>query len=372
MPQQNISPKDTLVYVGTYTGPKSKGIYYFKLQTSGMEVSQNITLIPLGLAAESASPSFLELDLKRRLMFAVNEVTTFEGKPAGAVSAFSIDPANGKLTLINQKSSMGPGPCHVALDKTGKFLVVSNYDGGSVSVIPVAADGKLGDATDFIQHRGKSVKPEQEAAHAHCATFDNSNQFVYICDLGLDQVLTYKFDAEKGKLTPADPAFTPLKPGAGPRHMSFRPDGKFAYVINELNSTIVTFSQNPATGALKPQQEITTLPGYYDGPNSTAEIAVHPSGKWLYGSNRGHNSVVLYDIDKEQGTLKWVEEQGTGGKTPRHFGIQPSAVHLAICNQDSDTVLAARIDNGNGRLKPSGVFAACPSPVCAVFLPPKS
>lgn len=370
MPQQTVSPKDTLVYVGTYTGPKSKGIYHFRLQTSGMEVSQNITLVPLGLAAESPSPSFLELDLKRRLLFAVNELTTYEGKPAGAVSAFSID-ATGKLTLINQKSSMGPGPCHLVLDKTGKFLIVSNYDGGSVAVIPVAADGKLGDATEFIQHKGKSIKPQQEAAHAHCATFDPSYNYVYICDLGLDQVLAYKLDTEKGKLTPANPAVTAIKPGSGPRHMVFRPDGKFAYVINELSSTINTFSFDPATGALKQVQEISTLPGYYDGPNDCAEIGMHPSGKWVYGSNRGHNSVVLYDIDKDTGLLKWVEEQGAGGKTPRHFGIQPSAVHMAICNQDSDTVLAARIDSGNGRLKPSGVFASCPAPVCAIFLPPK-
>jgi 6-phosphogluconolactonase len=363
----------TWVYVGTYTGGKSKsqGIYLFRLQTQNLEVSQNITLVPLGLAAETASPSFIEIDPKRRLLFAVNETTELQGKPTGAVSAFSNNPTTGKLTLINQRSSMGAGPCHLVLDKTGKNLLVANYDSGNVAVFPVAADGTLGEPTDFVQHAGKSVnKQRQEGPHAHCVTLDPANKFVFVCDLGLDKVMTYRFDAEHGKLTSNEPAFTTLKPGAGPRHMVFRPDGKFAYVINELDSTVTAFSYNPQTGALTEVQTISTLPHYYDGPNTTAEIDVHPSGKWLYASNRGHNSVILFSIDPDSGNLTYVEEQGTGGKTPRHFGIQPSPKHLAIANQDSDSILVCRIDAGNGRLKPSGVFAEAPSPVCVKFLPP--
>ncbi len=371
-PSENVA-NATLVYVGTYTGGKSKsqGIYLFRLQTQNLEVSQNITLVPLGLAFETPSPSFIELDPKRRLLFAVNETNEFQGKPTGGVSAFSINPTTGKLTLINQRSSMGAGPCHLALDKTGKNLLVANYDSGNVAVFPVAADGTLGEPSDFVQHKGKSVnKDRQEGPHAHCVTMAPDNRFAFVCDLGLDKVLTYRFDAEHGKLTPADPAFTALKPGAGPRHMVFRPDGKFAYVINELDSTITAFSYNPQTGALTEVQSVSTLPHYYDGPNTTAEIDVHPTDKWLYASNRGHNSVILFSIDQENGNLTYVEEQGTGGKTPRHFGIQPSAKHLAIANQDSDTILVCRIDAGNGRLKPSGVFAEAPSPVCVKFLPP--
>jgi 6-phosphogluconolactonase len=327
--------------------------------------------MPLGLAAEAQNPSFLTLDTKRRLLFCANETDTFNGKPGGAVSAFSIDSATGKLKLINQQPSMGAGPCHVTLDKTGKNLLVANYNSGSAAVFPVAADGRIGEATSVMQHSGKGPNPKrQEGPHAHCVTMSPDNRFAFVCDLGIDKVLIYKFDAEHGKLTPNEPPFVQTKPGAGPRHMTFRPDGKFAYVINELDSTITTFAYDDKAGALKELQTVSSLPGYYDGPNKAAEIATVPSGKFLFASNRGNETVVLFGIDSEKGTLNWIEEQNTGGKTPRHFGIQPSGKHLAICNQDSDTVLVCRIDAGNGRLKPSGVFAEVPSPVCAVFLPP--
>lgn len=364
--------KETLVYAGTYTvGKKSEGIYFFRLQTSNLEVSQNITLVPLGLAAKAVNPSFLTVDPKRRLLFAVNEVANFEGKPTGAVSAFAVDAATGKLTLINQRSSMGAGPCQLVLDNAGRNLLVANYDSGSVAVLPVAADGRLGEATAFVQHSGKSINPErQEGPHAHCVTLDAANRFAFVCDLGLDRVLTYRFDAEHGTLTPGDPAFTPLKPGAGPRHMVFRPDGRFAYVVNELDSTISSFSYDAEHGRLQPLETVSTLPPYFDGQNTAGEIGMHPSGKWLYVSNRGNETVVLFEIDREHGTLAYVEEQNTGGKKPRHFGIQPSAKHLVIANQNSDTLLVCRVDDGNGRLKPSGVFAAAPSPACAIFLPP--
>jgi len=371
--------KDTLVYAGTYTsgkgaensnagkGPseKSKGIYVYRLQTENLDVSQNITLAPLGLAAESSNPSFLELDSKRRLLFAVNEDVN------GAVTSFKINDATGKLTQLSQRSSNGAGPCHFAIDKAGKFLVVANYASGNVAVLPIAPDGQLGDAIHTVQHSGKSTDPQRQAApHAHCATFSPDDKFVFICDLGADKVFRYRFDPAQGKLSPADPAFTASKSGAGPRHMAFRPDGKFAYVVNELNSTVDSYSYDSATGLLKHIENVSTLPGYYDGPNLAAEIDVHPSDKWLYVSNRGNNTVILFGIDSEKGNLTYIEEQGTGGMTPRHFGIQPNAKHLAIANQNSNTLLACRIDSGNGRLKPSGVFAAAPSPACVKFLPP--
>jgi 6-phosphogluconolactonase len=360
----------TYVYIGTYT-KTGKGIYLFRLQTEKLEVSQNITLVPLGVVAETPNPSWLEFDLKRRLLFAANEIDQFEGKPSGAVSAFSIDSASGKLTLINQRPSMGGGPCHLVLDKTGKNVLVANYGGGSVAVLPVAADGRLGDASSFVQHTGKSVNPDRQSRpHAHCVTLDPANRFAFVCDLGLDKVMTYRFDAEQGKLTPADPPFTQIKAGAGPRHMVFRPDGRFAYVTNEMHSTINVFAYDANAGVLKEIQTVSTLPEYFDGDNTTAEIDIHPTGKWLYVSNRGHNSVVLFNVDPEKGTLTYVEEQGTGGKKPRHFGIEPSAKHLVIGNQDSDQALVCRIDAENGRLKPSGVFASVPAPACAKFLPP--
>jgi len=363
----------TFVYVGTYTGAKSKGIYLFRLQTENLAVSQNITLVPLGLAAETPSPSFIELDLRRRLLFTVNELNEFEGKPTGAVSAFSIHPETGMLTLVNQRPSMGTGPCHLVLDKTRRHLLVANYGSGSVSVLPVAADGRLGAAAGVVQHTGKSINPErQKGPHAHCVTVDPANRFAFVCDLGLDKVLAYRFDAEHGKLTPHDPPFAPLKPGSGPRHMVLRPDGRFAYVVNELTSTITAFAYDAAAGVLKELQTVSTLPEYFTGANSGAEVDIHPSGKYLYVSNRGHNSVVLFTVDSNKGTLTYVEEQGTGGFKPRHFGIEPSGEHLAVANQDSDTVLVAQVDAGTGRLKPSGVFANAPTPVCVKFLPPRT
>jgi len=368
---RNDVSKQTLVYVGTYTGPKSKGVYLFRLQAENPEASGNITLVPLGLAAESPNPSFFEIDLKRRRLYAVNEIQQFQGKPAGAVSAFAIDPATGRLTLLNQQSSMGSGPCHITLDKEGRYAFVSNYGGGSVAVLPIGADGKLGAATDFVQHTGSSVNPErQKGPHAHCMTLDPANRFAFACDLGLDKVLIYRFDPARGKLTPHTPAFAAVKPGAGPRHMVFRPDGRFAYVANEITSTITVFEYNGAAGTLREIQTVSTLPESFDGANSVAEIDVHPSGKWIYVSNRGHNSVVLFAADADRGTLTYVAEQGTGGAKPRHFGIEPSARYLAIGNQDSDTVLVCRIDAGNGRLKPSGGLASVGSPACVKFLPP--
>jgi 6-phosphogluconolactonase len=362
---------ETLVYVGTYTQTRSKGIYLFRLQTQGLEVSQNITLVPLGLAAETRNPSFLELDATRRLLFAVNEIDQFEGKATGAVSAFSIDRDSGALKLLNQRPSMGTGPCHLVLDKPRRNLLIANYGSGSVAVLPVGSDGRLGAATDAVQHAGRSINPDRQSGpHAHCVTLDRANRFAFVCDLGLDKILTYRFDAAQGKLSPGEPAFTPIKAGAGPRHMVFRPDGRFAYVVNELNSTIAVFRYDSAAGVLSELQTVSTLPEYFDGANSGAEIGIHPSGKYVYVSNRGHNSVVLFSVDPEKGTLTYVEEQGTGGSKPRHFGIEPSARHLAIANQDSDTVLVCRIDAGNGRLKPSGVFATVPTPTCVQFLPP--
>jgi 6-phosphogluconolactonase len=364
-PKVALSPNDTLAYVGTFTKGKSQGIYGFRLQTQGMEVAQNITLVPLGLAAATPNPAFLEIDAERRVVFAANDLHEFEGKPSGAVSAFSVEAATGKLVLINQRPSMGAAPCHLALDGARRNLLVTNCIGGSVAVLPVAADGRLGAATDVVQHPG--TRP-----HPHGIALAPDDRFAFACDMGLDRVMAYRFDTAKGKLTPAATPVVPLEAGSGPRHMAFRPDGRFAYVIGAKSSTVIAFAYDAKTGALRQVQAISSLPESFEGSSSAAEVTVHPTGKYLYASNRGHNSVVLFTIDAEEGTLTFVEEQGTGGKTPRHFGIEPAAAkHVAIANQDSDTVLVSRIDVTNGRLKPSGVFAAVPSPACVQFLPPR-
>jgi 6-phosphogluconolactonase len=371
-PVAGYSPTtDTLVYVGTYTGTKSKGIHLFRLPVENGEVSLAAPLVPLGLAVETPSPSFLAVDEKRRLLFAANETGRFEGQPTGSVSAFAIDPATGKLSLLNARSSMGSGPCHLVLSKDGRHVLVANYNGGSVAVLRVEADGRLGETTAFVQHAGKSVNPQRQAGpHAHCVTLDAANRFAFVCDLGLDQILVYRFDTQSGKLTPAEPAFTKLKPGAGPRHMVFRSDERFAYVVNELDSSVTTFAYDAGSGRLTDLGSVSTLPAGFDGRSSCAEIAVTPTGKFLYASNRGHNSLAVYAIDGAKGTLTLVEHLNTGGRTPRHFGLLPSGRELAIANQDTDNVLLCRIDPATGKLTPAGTMTAVPSPVCVVFLPP--
>jgi 6-phosphogluconolactonase len=356
---------DTIAYVGTYTGGKSQGIYAFALDESAPGGPK---FTALGLAAATPSPSFLAVDATRRLVFAVNETGTFNGQPTGSVSAFRADPATGRLALINQQPSMGTDPCHVVLDPSGHFLLVANYSSGSVAVFPVAADGRLGAPTAVIQHAGHSVdKNRQEGPHAHCVTFDPAGRYVFVCDLGLDRVMAYQLDAA-GKLRPAAHPFAQVAPGSGPRHLAFSPDARQAYVLNELAATVTVFAYDASTGALTEKQTISTLPGGYSGQRWCAEIAVHPSGRWLYASNRGHNSVAQFSIDPATGVLQFEATLETGGRTPRHFAILPSAQYLVAANQESDTLRLCRIDAATGRLEPVGEMVDVPAPVCVGFL----
>jgi len=354
---------DELVYIGTYTGPKSKGIYVYRLDLgSGV-------LTPLGLAAEVESPSFLAVHPNHRFLYAVSETGAFAGKKSGAVSAFDIH-GDGKLTLLNQQPSGGKGPCHLVVDKTGKDVLVANYDGGSVSVVPIQGDGKLAEPTAFIQHKGSSVNKERQAGpHAHSINVDAANRFAFVADLGLDKVLIYRFDPVKGTLIANEPPSVSVKPGSGPRHFAFHPGGHYAYVINEIDSTVTAFSYDAGRGALKELQTISTIPENFKGENSTAEVQVHPSGKFLYGSNRGHDSIAIFAIDPAKGTLRLVGHQSTQGKTPRNFGIDPTGRFLLAANQDSGSVVVFRIDLQSGGLGATGQVVEVPSPVCVKFLP---
>lgn len=353
-----------LVYVGTYTGPKSKGIYVCRMDVATGK------LTPLEAAAETPSPSFLAIDPKHRFLYAANEVDHFDGKPAGAVTAFSIDAQTGKLTQLNQRSSMGSGPCHLIVDQKGRNVLVANYGSGSVAALPIQPDGRLGESTAFIQHAGKSVNPgRQDGPHAHCLALDAADRFALACDLGLDKVLVYRFDSKHGTLIANDPTSTPLKPGAGPRHIAFAPNGRHAYVINELDSTVTAFAYDTKRGALNELQTISTLPEGFKGGNYPAEIAVHPSGKFLYGSNRGHDSIAVFAIDPKKGTLTAVQHQSTLGKIPRNFAIDPGGKFLLAANQNSDNIVVFSIDANTGRLTPTGQELPVPSPVCIVFTP---
>jgi len=353
-----------LVYIGTYTGPKSQGIYVYKLAAATGK------LTPLGLAAESTSPAFLALHPNHRYLYAVNEIAKYEGQKSGSVSAFSIDHKTGKLTLLNIVASGDPGPCHLTVDQTGKYVLVANYGVGSVAAFQILADGRLGKATAFLPHTGHSVDPKrQEAPHAHSIYVSPDNRFVVSADLGTDQVYVYRFDATKGTLAPNDPPSAAVPPGTGPRHFAFDPKGKFAYAIEEMGSSLTAFSYDAARGVLAPLETIKTVPTDYKGYNDCAELYIHPSGKFLYGSNRGHDSITVFALDAVKGTPTPIQYAPTGGKTPRSFGIDPTGSYLIAANQDSNTLVVFRIDAKTGRLAPTGQNEDVQSPICVVFEP---
>ncbi len=361
--QKPSSKSKFIAYVGTYTGPKSKGIYAYRFDAATGETE------PLGLVAEVPNPTFLALDPTNRYLYAALEISNFEGKRAGAVAGFVIDASTGKLTAINQVSSGGPGPCWVMVDKAGKAVLAANYGGGSVAVCPIAPDGKLSEASAFVQHTGSSVNPSrQRGPHAHSVNISPDNRFAIAADLGLDKLLVYKFDAAKGTLTPNDPPFAAVKPGSGPRHFAFHPNGKYGYVINELLNTVTAFSYDAAKGALTEIQTIPNLPADFTGNSSCAEVQVDAAGKFLYGSNRGHNSIAVFAIAKN-GTLALVEHASTQGKNPRNFRMDPTGGYLWAANQDTDNIVLFRVDRKTGRLTPTGKQLEVGKPVCVKFIP---
>jgi 6-phosphogluconolactonase len=364
-PGQGFKAKDSyLIYVGTYTGPASKGVYAFRFDpASGKSTS-------LGLMAETTNPSFLAIDPTHHYLYAANEVGDYKGEKAGGVSAFAIDRKTGKLTFLNEVSSRGAGPCHVALDKTGKYVLVANYDGGSVAVFPVLPDGRLGEASSVVQHSGHGPNPErQEGPHAHEIQLTRDNRFAIAADLGLDELLVYRFDAAKGTLASNDPPFAKVDPGAGPRHFAPHPNGRFVYTLNEMGGSVTGFAYDPRKGALRNLQTISSLPKDFKGKNDSAEIVVDASGKFLYASNRGPDKIAVFAIDSATGTLKLVEHVPTRGKTPRNFAIDPTGRYLFAANQESNNIVVFRVDPKTGRLTDTGQVLEVPSPVCVVFMP---
>jgi 6-phosphogluconolactonase len=352
-----------LVYLGTYTDHGSKGIYVYRFDAATGQVTA------LGLAAESTEPSFLAVDPSHHFLYAVHEVDSYKGQHTGAVSAFAIDSGTGTLSLLSQVSSRDAGPAHITLDQTGKYVFVSNYTLGSVAVFPVLQDGRLGDFSAFVRHKGSSVNMErQEGPHAHEVALSPDNRFAVVADLGLDKLIVYPFDPASGMLG-QEPHVTKTRAGAGPRHLVFDPSGNFLYVINELQSSVVSYSYDAARGELHELKTISTLPEKFTGNNDAAEIAIHPSGKFLYASNRGHDSIAVFSVAPATGTLTHVEFVPTKGKTPRNFAIDPTGSWLLVANQASDDVVVFRIDNKSGRLTPTGQVLSVPSPACVKFVP---
>jgi 6-phosphogluconolactonase len=357
------APTGTLVFIGTYTGSTStsKGIYAARLDPSTGALSAP------ALAAETRNPSFVAASPDGRFLYAVNEVDSVNGTPGGSITAYAIDKAAGTLTLLNSQSTKGGGPCHVSV--AGKLAFVANYGGGSVAAYPIKADGSLEPASAFVQHTGSSVNPDrQKGPHAHAVTPDPTGRFLYVPDLGLDQVKVYGIDAAKGGLTAGTPVA--IAPGSGPRHIAISRDGRRAYVINEMMLTVTAFARDVKTGDLNALQTLSTLPaGTTVTPAlSTAEVLLHPSGRFLYGSNRGHDSLAVFAVDATNGQLTLVEHVPTGGRTPRAFNIDPSGAFLVVGNQNSDAVVVFRIDPKTGRLTQAGQPTTVGKPVSFEFV----
>ena len=350
-----------MLYVGTYTSGASKGIYRFHLDPATGALS------PAGEPTETVSPSFLAFHPSRRFLYAVNETGDSPTDKSGAVSAFAIDPATGGLTFLNQQPSGGAAPCHVTIDREGRHAFIANYWGGTVEVLPIQEDGRLGPATSVIRHQDRGAKPGGVDPHPHSTTLDAANRFAFVADLGLDEVVAYRLDAKRG-LASHEAGTARLAPGAGPRHLAFHPAGRNAYVINELDSTITRLDYDAGAGTMKPVQTVPTLPAGFTGKNSTAEVVVHPDGTLLFGSNRGHDSIAIFTVDKATGALTPAGHQPTGGKTPRNFAIDPTGAYLLAANQDSDTITVFRIDRASGRLAPVGSPVHVPRPVCLRML----
>lgn len=356
------STPGTLVYAGAYTHSlphvesKASGITTYRLDAA-------TGALTFAHAHEGiANPSYLTLDPRRRFLYCVEEMAE------GRVHAFAIEPATGTLTPLNQQPSHGSGPAHLSVDRSGRWVFVANYDSGSIAVLPILEDGRLGPATDVVRHTGQSVHPErQQGPHAHWIGADPANRFVLVTDLGLDAILRYRLDAVSGTLARDDAPAGAVQPGAGPRHLAFRPDGRYVYAINELDSTLSAYAYDPTTAAMQPLQRLSTVPDSFTGTNWTSAVRVSPSGRFVYGSNRGHDSIVIFGSDPETGLLSYVGHEPTRGQTPRDVNIDPTGTFLLAANQDGDTIVTFRIDAATGQLSATGQVTTARTPVCLDF-----
>jgi len=347
--------QDRLLYVGTYTSGKSEGIYIYRMDQMTGELHR-------AGSVKSDNPSFLALDPAKRYLYAVNE------NPEGKVSAFRINQQTGDLSLLDQQSSAGADPCHLTVDNRGKSLLVANYTSGSLAVLPIQRGGAIGEAIDVKQHEGSGPRDQQKGPHAHCIKLDQANRHAFAADLGIDKLMIYRFNAATGKLEAGRQSSAFVHAGAGPRHFTIHPNGKYLYVINELDSSLTTFKYNAAQGTLAAFESVSTLPRDFTGQSFCADIHVSKSGRFIYGSNRGHNSIVVFAIDPRSGRLNLVEHVSTEGKWPRNFTIDPTGKFLLVANQHTDNVVLFRIDEQTGRLTSTGQTTEIPIPVCLQFL----
>lgn len=362
-----------LVFAGTYTKPikfgtgkilegRGKGIYAFRWD-SGLGIL-SLTCINEGIV----NPSYLAIDRKSRFLYAVNELKEFEGMASGSLSAFEIIDEEGHLRFLNKYPTKGTDPCYVALDGREQHAIVANFMSGNVAIFSVQRDGGLGRMTDFVQHEGSSINPQRQSGpHAHSAVFDPSGKFLLIPDLGIDKMVVYKFDVVKGSIVLCKDKTIQVPAGSGPRYVEFHPSGAYAYLINELSSTVVVLKVQSEGQWLTPIQTISTLPPEFKGGSTCAHLQIDPRGRYLYASNRGHDSISIFAIDSSTGRLEHAGWVPSGGQTPRHFCIDPKGEYLLTANQDSNNIVVFRIDHQSGKLEPTGHEVSIPTPVCIKF-----
>lgn len=353
-----------IVYVGTYTSKGSDGIYVYKLNMANGELTR------LHSVKDVENPSFLAIDPAGGYVYAVHELNNYQGKRTGAVRSFKIDPQTWDLTYLSEQPSYGEHPCQVTTTPDGKFVLLANYTSGSVSMFPTK-EGMIQAASDTAQHVGGGPNTgRQEGPHAHSVTISPDGRFAYAADLGNDKIYIYDLKKQPGILTPANPPFVRTAPGAGPRHFAFHPNGKFAYIITELKSTITAFAYNSDSGALKEIETVSTLPPDFSGESFCADIHITPDGRFLYGSNRGHNSLAIFKIDAASGKLQSVGFQSTLGEWPRNFAIDPTGTWLLAANKNSDNIVVFRIHKKTGELEATGAEAHVSMPTCIKILIP--
>jgi 6-phosphogluconolactonase len=362
----DAKPDGALLYVGTYTeGTRSGGIYLLRMDRGSGRLRQ-VSSVDAG-----ANPSFLTLHPNGRSLYAVNEVETHDGKPTGAVSAFAIATGTGALTRRNQQASGGGAPCYVSMDRAGRVVLIANYSGGSVALLPVQADGALAPPAQIVRHTGVGPNRERQAApHAHCIVADPSNRFALAADLGADRVFVYRLDLDGKSLRPVEGGDAVMRPGAGPRHIAFHPKLPLVFVANELDSTVATLRFDSERGRLSPLDVRSTLPPGFTGANYPADIHIAPSGRTLYVSNRGHNSIAVFSVAQSTGALSLDQTVSTDGDWPRSFSLDPTGRWLLVANQRSDSIVAFSRDQESGRLAATGERMALPSPVCLRFQAP--
>ena len=355
-------PEKLWVFIGTGGGKIAKGIYRSELDLKTGKLSKP------ELAAEHPNPGFVAIHPNSKFLYAIGRVMV-DGKATDGVTAYALDAKTGALTKLNEQAAGGGGPCHVNVDKAGKNVLIANYGSGSANCFPIGEDGKLKPGTGFVQHEGSSVnKGRQAGPHAHSVNISKDNRFAIVADLGLDKLLVYKLDADKGTLTPNDPPSAATAPGAGPRHFAFHPTAPLAFVINELDSTLSSLSYDAEKGTLKTLKTVSTLPKDFKGGNSTAEVVVHPSGKFVYGSNRGHNSIAGFKLDEKTGDLSLIGHATQDIKTPRNFNIDPTGEYMLVGSQDGAIINVFKIDQTTGEAKPTGEKIDVGAPICIRFL----